>query len=173
MPRLTQEYSGTTPEGSGTSSQRDSSTRQNALEAQQERIARLVEDHIPHFKHLFEKKSKRKRGQQGGNIEVVADSENAGAAAFVNSSTGFISEGLVHEAENLIKDKAYKDIQEARGHNTSTAYCGKQVEYLMFCEDFYARRPLAARFLATSDGLISFLYQKVCFTKNANVVNGD
>lgn len=111
---------------------------------------------------MLEKKSKRKRGQQSGNIEVVAEGETARTAAFVDSSTGLISERLVNESETLIKDKAYKDVHEDRGHNTFTAYCGKQVEYLMFCEEFYARRPHAARFLATGDGLIAFLYQKVC-----------
>lgn len=52
-----------------------------------------------------------------------------------------------------------------RLEDTSTAYCGKQVEYLMLFEDVYASRPLATRFLVTGDKLVMFLYERVCCDK--------
>ncbi|KAG2216055.1 hypothetical protein INT45_013619 [Circinella minor] len=78
-----------------------------------------------------------------------------------SSEKSCISERVFENQETLVKEKAYREIQESRGYNTSTSYCAKQVEFLIFCDQYYARHPLAKRHQATSNKLLSFLYQKV------------
>ncbi|CEP09784.1 hypothetical protein [Parasitella parasitica] len=67
--------------------------------------------------------------------------EDAALPSAIFDDDGRVSENRLKEYEDVVKDKAYKTIQAARGYNTSTAYCSKQVEYLLFCETVI-NRPL-------------------------------
>lgn len=131
-----------------------SSSRQSAVVARKERAERLIRDHIPHFAGL----SSKKKNDKGKSKEITIGEEPSGE--FFDSN-GRIPENAIIESEMSTKDKAYREIQESRGYNTCAAYCGKQVEFLMFCEDFYSDRPLMVRYQATGDKLLSFLYKKV------------
>lgn len=133
-----------------------SSSQQNSEEttygqynASKAHIEQLVKDHIPHFANLSSKRGGRnKRTLQTSNLGLLQNNGN-------------ISERALHENEISIKDKAYNDIQDSRGYNTCAAYRGKQIEFLLFCEQFYASRPLVTRYQASGDKLLTFLYEKV------------
>ncbi|KAG2219717.1 hypothetical protein INT45_006049 [Circinella minor] len=128
-----------------------SNTRQSKEEYDQY-VKQLIKDHIPHFENLSEKKKGNKKASFGreDNFSEMIDDD------------GQISERLMEEDEDtMIKEKAYKDIQEGRSYQTAKSYCAKQVEYLIFCDKRYHRRPVSTRFQATGDKLVTFLYKKV------------
>ncbi|KAI9326205.1 hypothetical protein BD770DRAFT_416984 [Pilaira anomala] len=108
-----------------------SSSQQNTEEttygqynASKAHIEQLAKDHIPHFANLSSKRGGRhKRTLQTSNLGLLENNDD-------------ISERALHENEISIKDKAYKDIQDSRGYNTCAAYRGKQIEFLLFCEQF-------------------------------------
>ncbi|KAK4516855.1 uncharacterized protein ATC70_000180 [Mucor velutinosus] len=132
----------------GTSSQSRGTNRQLSVNVSPD--AQLIRDHIPHFASLIDKKHQKNQAGTGEDP----------FAKFVENS-GRISERVLDQKEMSTKDKAYQDIQDARGYNTSKSYCVKQVEFLRFCEMRYANRPLATRHQATGDKLLAFLYEKI------------
>ncbi|CEP17702.1 hypothetical protein [Parasitella parasitica] len=87
--------------------------------------------------------------------------EEAALPSAIFDDDGRVSENRLKEYEIVVKDKAYKTIQAARGYNTSTAYCTKQVEYLLFGETVYASLPHTTRFLVTGDKRLTFLSEVV------------
>ena len=145
---------------SNSQSDAQSTTRRQAKEDHERYVEKLINDHIPHFANLYKKKKgnikKRKLQESSSTGEDETSSEFVG-------NNGHISERVFENQETLVKEKAYREIQESRGYNTSTSYCAKQVEFLIFCDQYYARRPLATRHQATGDKLLSFLYQKVVY----------
>ena len=115
----------------------------------------LFKDHIPHFLGLT--------SRRGGKRKVQEESRTARDLALTAlvERNGDISQRALYESELAIKDKAFRDIQESRGYNTGIAYCAKQVEFLSYCEERYASRPISTRYQANGDNLLSFLYEKV------------
>jgi hypothetical protein len=75
-------------------------------------VKQLIKDHIPHFKNISNNKRGRKNQVTTGTSEVSPN---------LVGPNGRISEINVYDSEALTKDKAYQDIQEARGYNTAKA----------------------------------------------------
>ncbi|KAG2210796.1 hypothetical protein INT45_010944, partial [Circinella minor] len=142
---------------SSSRSDAQSTTRRQAKEDHEKYVEKLINDHIPHFANLYKKKNGNKKRKLQENTSTGEGSSSLG---FVGNN-GHISERVFENQETLVKEKAYREIQESRGYNTSTSYCAKQVEFLIFCDQHYAHRPLATRHQATGDKLLSFLYHKV------------
>ncbi|CAO3657013.1 unnamed protein product [Mucor hiemalis] len=116
----------------------------------------IITEHIPHFLNVLRNRRRSLTSQSQRQDQPDVDHTTL---EFV-SENGDISEKFIDQ-DTTTKDKAYQEIQEARGYNTSVTYCSKQVEFLRFCGARYARKPSMVRYQATSDKLLAFLYKKV------------
>ncbi|CEP08881.1 hypothetical protein [Parasitella parasitica] len=138
----------------------------NQLKAHEDHVEQLIRDQIPHFLKMYQQRRKYGKKHQNLEDETTTEGNQSNAISDVPSQTFFdgrgrITESLIVEYEASISNLAYREIQKARGMNTSLAYCYKQVEFLLFCEKVYAVYPVASRFQVTGGKLLAFLLESV------------
>ncbi|KAL0138596.1 transcriptional activator of glycolytic enzymes-domain-containing protein [Mucor lusitanicus] len=117
----------------------------------------LVEKYIPHFLDIWRNNKRRlQQSENGTPVETVSDTD---VPSFLNAE-GTYDAALQEEHDRQMQSQAYSDIIKNRSYNTTVTYGYRQIEFLLFCEKYYASVPLADRFQANEKTLLAFMMRE-------------
>ncbi|KAL0141488.1 transcriptional activator of glycolytic enzymes-domain-containing protein [Mucor lusitanicus] len=121
--------------------------------------------YIPHFLDIWRNNKRRlQQSENGAPVETVSDTDVPTVvyktAGFLNAE-GTYDAALQEEHDRQMQSQAYSDIIKNRSYNTTVTYGYRQIEFLLFCEKYYASMPLADRFQANEKTLLAFMMREV------------